>query len=403
MGDSGTTSVLYFGDQWDDLWRRRQQLALHVSRMPDVAAVLYVELPLTLTSLVRYAVGHADRDAVARWRRVLRHGTVFRHEGVTIVTPIVPFRLYSGAAASAWNARAAWPQVRRAWARVSKRAHVVVWAGHPYAGLFLDRTPRGLLCYDYTEDFTRFASFNPACRALFAKLDQRLVESADVVFTQTDAQLREKRVANPHAHPLPNAADIPRLLAGAGQSPPPEMAPLQRPIIGLVGSLSYRVDVDMLAYAAERRPTWSFVLIGAVEGADIRERLARFQNMHFLGPKPYVELGKYVPFFDVGLIPYKLLPEMGDPLKMYDYFAFGKPVVSTPFEAVKGLGDWLYLARSPDAFIMATERALREDNASAARRRREFALEQSWEQRARTAWDILRKRRCERSQATDGS
>ncbi|MEK7872386.1 MAG: hypothetical protein AAB502_00845 [Chloroflexota bacterium] len=287
MPDVGKLSVLYFGDQWDDLWRRRQQLALHLSRQPDIAAVVYVELPLPLTSLARYAAGRADRDAVARWRRVLRRGTVFRHERVTIVTPIVPFRLYSGAQASAWNARFAWPQVRRAWARASGGSRPIVWAGHPYAGLFLDKTPRGLLCYDYTEDFSTFRHLSPASRTLFGRLDRLLTARADVLFVQTQPHMTNKRAQNPNTFLLPNAADIARLVAASDGPEPPEMARIPRPRIGFTGSVGYRVDMDLLESLARKRPEWSFVLIGPVDDQRDQERLAANGNVYLLGRRPY--------------------------------------------------------------------------------------------------------------------
>lgn len=392
MGDSGTTSVLYFGDQWDDLWRRRQQLALHLSRQPDVAGVVYVELPLPLTSLARYAVGVADRDADARWRRVLRHGTVFRHEGVTIITPIVPFRLYSGAAASAWNARIAWPQLRRVWARASAGGPVLVWAGHPYAGLFLNKTPRRLLGYDYTEDFSTFEHLSPASKTLFGHLDRQLGASADVVFVQTVAHLQEKRQLNPNTYLLPNAADSNRLLADSDSPEPLELARIPRPRIGFTGSLSYRVDADLLETVARQRPDWSLVLIGPVSNGDLTARLSSFANVHFLGPKPYAELGRYLSRIDVGLVPYRILPEMGDPLKLYDYLAFGMPVVATPTLGIDQSDDRVLMGRDPEDFIARISEALGQRDPDLVQRRRQFARQQTWQARARTAWDVLSAR-----------
>lgn len=393
MPDVGKLSVLYFGDQWDDLWRRRQQLALHLSRQPDVAAVVYVELPLPLTSLARYAAGRADRDAVARWRRVLRRGTVFRYEGVTIVTPIVPFRLYSGALASAWNARFAWPQVRRAWVRGRPPgAKTIFWAGHPYAGLFLDRVPRALLCYDHTEDFSTFRHLSPACRTLFAELDRRLTARADTLFVQTQPHLTNKRARNPNTVLLPNAADIARLVAASGGPEPPEMARIPRPRIGFTGSVGYRVDMDLLESLARKRPEWSFVLIGPVDDQRDQERLAANGNVYLLGRRPYEELGRYLPWIDVGLIPYRILPEMGNPLKLYDYLAFGKPVVGTPILGLEEMGEWVALGQTPADLTAALERALSESDTGLQERRKAFARQQTWQARAQTAWDVLSAR-----------
>ncbi|MBI4308632.1 MAG: glycosyltransferase [Chloroflexi bacterium] len=383
-------ALIYFGDQWDDLWRRRQQLAFHFSRRPEVERVVYVELPLPLTSLARFVAGRADRDAAARWRRALRYGAVTMREGVAVVTPIVPFRLYSGARASAWNARIAWPQILRAVAPVhSAQANTIFWAGHPYAGLFLRRVSFSLLCYDYTEDLSTFAHLSPACRALFADLDQEITRKADLVFTQTQTHFLEKRKVNAHTHLVPNAADIQRLQAAAALSEPPEMARLPRPRIGYTGSIGYRVDADLLAFIAERKPEWSLVLIGPVDNEAVRARLKPFSNVYVLGYKPYADLGRYLSRIDVGLIPYRILPEMGNPLKLYDYLALGKPVVGTPTLGLDPLGEPVAIGRTPTEFVALIEHALAENDPGLVARRKEFASQRSWQARAEAAWNLV--------------
>ena len=51
--------ILFWGDYWDDMWRRKQQIAWGLSRLATVRHVVYVEQPLTLMSLLKTLVGRS--------------------------------------------------------------------------------------------------------------------------------------------------------------------------------------------------------------------------------------------------------------------------------------------------------------------------------------------------------
>ena len=62
--------IVYFADYWDDMWRRRQQLAWGLAKSDMVEQVVYIERPLPVTSYLKFLIGRADRDGMDRWRRV---------------------------------------------------------------------------------------------------------------------------------------------------------------------------------------------------------------------------------------------------------------------------------------------------------------------------------------------
>ena len=83
---------------------------------------------------------------------------------------------------------------------------------------------------------------------------------------------------------------------------------------------------DLVDAAAAALPEFTFVLIGAVNGA-----LPRSANVHSVGAVPYDELPAHLQFGDVGIVPYRrgTFNDASCPLKVYEYLAAGLPVVAT--------------------------------------------------------------------------
>jgi glycosyltransferase involved in cell wall biosynthesis len=143
---------------------------------------------------------------------------------------------------------------------------------------------------------------------------------------------------------------------------------------GAQGAL--RFDVELFCASARAIPEATFVLVGPADhmvASDIARR--DLGNVQMLGPRPHAELGSYVTAFDVGIVPYRVNDfNLGsDPIKVYEYLALGKPVVSVPLPAVEELGEIVSIAAGHDQFIAAIRDALLEDRPDMTARRRAVA------------------------------
>jgi glycosyltransferase involved in cell wall biosynthesis len=100
---------------------------------------------------------------------------------------------------------------------------------------------------------------------------------------------------------------------------------------GYLGHLTDKwFDWDLVFELAEDK-RFIIHLIGEGAPQNMLERANLFSNIIYYGYIPQPQLVKYVASFDVGLIPFKTnkLSESVDPLKVYEYLQFGRPVVST--------------------------------------------------------------------------
>ena len=114
-------------------------------------------------------------------------------------------------------------------------------------------------------------------------------------------------------------------------------------------------------------------------------------NVKWLGPRPYAALPRYLRRFDVATIPFAINPITisTSPLKLFEYFAAGKPVVTTPMPECAAFPE-VRIAADARAFADALDPA-RRDGADAAFRARVRAIARanSWDARVAEALGAL--------------
>jgi glycosyltransferase involved in cell wall biosynthesis len=81
-----------------------------------------------------------------------------------------------------------------------------------------------------------------------------------------------------------------------------------------------------------------------------------------------------------------------NPVKLKEYLALGKPVVSTPFPELRRTGSLCIEAVGAEAFAAAIDRALREDNETDREKRRAWAAQNTWDAKFRQVVELLKAR-----------
>jgi glycosyltransferase involved in cell wall biosynthesis len=155
-------------------------------------------------------------------------------------------------------------------------------------------------------------------------------------------------------------------------------------IVGYVGALDFWFDVEAVEKAARAHPNWKFLLIGRVEDKRIL-RLGRLPNIVFVGEVPHSELHKYMAMFRVALIPFLRndLTMGTNPIKLYEYFSYGLPVVGTALPEMEEFKALLYLYDQPGQFTAQLEKAVAEKDAFLRQSRIGIAHRESWNARVK--------------------
>lgn len=179
---------------------------------------------------------------------------------------------------------------------------------------------------------------------------------------------------------------------------PQDIASIQkegRPIIGFYGAFAGWFDYALLADLATGRMDLNFVLIGTKHDSSLEESgLLKVANVHYLGPKPYSELPNYLASFDVAILPFKVnrVTQSTSPIKLFEYFAGGKPVISTPLREVMQY-DAAFIGRDSREFSNWIDVALsRNKDLLFIAELKETARQNTWEERAEQILSAMEKK-----------
>lgn len=162
---------------------------------------------------------------------------------------------------------------------------------------------------------------------------------------------------------FPNGVDFQHFAAGSRELPE-EYRGLAGKKAVYVGAIEKWFDFELFNRTAEALPGVSFVVIGPKN--EFSRGLGVKPNVHFLGPKPFGELPKYLHNADVGLIPFDVknhrrLLDSVNPLKLYEYLACGLPVVATAWDELKRIGSPAFLCDDAEGFIAGIKTAISAD------------------------------------------
>ena len=157
---------------------------------------------------------------------------------------------------------------------------------------------------------------------------------------------------------IPQPVDITCLtqLNKNGTAEPAVLAGIPRPRLGYLGLVRWRLNKPILTSLLRAHPEWHFVSIGT-------EKEVALPNAHVMPWASPDELWSYVRGTDVGLMPYDSYLNFNlhcIPLKLFEYFALGIPVVSTPLINLWEYKDLIYFGDTADELAQAVAAALNE-------------------------------------------
>lgn len=226
------------------------------------------------------------------------------------------------------------------------------------------------------------------------RLEVQALVNADIVVALSPelsdrwAAMGAKPIVIPNGcWPLPDAA---------GRQPAKEVD-LPRPVAGLIGRLSDRIDFDVLEAIADSG--LSLLLIGPRDPRWEPERFRRLTSrpsVRYIGPVLSAEVPAHLAAIDVGITPYRnnAFNRASFPLKTLEYLSVGLPVVSTNLPTMQWLRADLEETVPPDLadqvlmFANCAQdwvsaiRAMAAGGRAAASHRIAFAQRHSWPRRA---------------------
>lgn len=388
MNDSAPSAlaghgIVYFGNDW---YAENRTSSHHVAiRLARRMPVLYVDSPGLRAPA---ASGRDLRRAVRKLLAAFRRPTPVADGLWHCTVPQLPFRRLPGV--DAFNRLFGRWAVRRA-LRLAGIRRRISWFVVPHPGVHAGRLGEDLVVYYCIDDYAAHPGVDTA---LIAGRDEALSRRADLLCVAPPALLEAKRALNPHTVFAPHGVDV-ALFAQAQEpaTPIPALArDLPRPVVGYIGSIHAWIDVPLIEWLATQRPQWTFLLVGHahVDVAGLRA----LPNVRLAGAQPYASLPQWSKAFDAAIIPYRLNRQVANanPLKLREYLAAGKAVVSVRNPEIEKFADVVRLVDGRDEFLAALDAAVRDDAPAAVAARMAAVADQTWDARVDAVLDAVAAR-----------
>jgi glycosyltransferase involved in cell wall biosynthesis len=206
----------------------------------------------------------------------------------------------------------------------------------------------------------------------------------------------EARGSADGVHLIENGVFFDVLRGGADKVVPRELQGLPHPIVAYVGRINKTVDLETLGNIARARPGWSVVVMGPKVGwtekyEETFRRLLSLPNFRYVEGRPASEIGAYLNAIDVGLISYANdgIKDFRFPLKMVEYFSFGKPVVSVDLSSIQRFVPLVRMVKTEAEWVPAIEEALASDSAERRAARIDAARSMDWSEKAREILGLI--------------
>jgi glycosyltransferase involved in cell wall biosynthesis len=376
FGLEGESIVCFAGEDW---WYHHPHSKNHLlRRYAQRNKVLFINsITMGLPSM-------SNPDFFLKIRRKLRsHIRWLRKapEGLWVMTPI-NFPLYGSRFGRWLNRFLLVVQLRMAMAFLRMK-HPILWVAIPSAADMVGRLGEKVVLYQISDKYD--ANEDSALSAeIIRAFDRKLKSKADVVMYSGRKLFQEAN--EPNRYYLEQAVDYDHF-AIPSKDPAPELMDIHGPILGYFGAMDYVMDTDLMAEVARRHPEWHWVMLG------IKSNLIKVSapNIHFLGPKPYKDLPRYICRFSACVLPWRetnAFTSYGSAIKVREYLATGKPVVISPlYEYLEAPGIRIY--RGVDEFVAKVEDALANDTAQKAAIRQAAVKGCTWDARAHQLSDLI--------------
>lgn len=264
---------------------------------------------------------------------------------------------------------------------------LISWSYDPLNPEFFDQWPHSFKVFDAVDNWAAHQSHLKRAEKLMENYCA-IGEKADVIFMVNEALLTLFPKTK-NAITIYNGVDN-NFFAEKSKIVPRELLEARRPIIGYIGILEARVDTDLLLDVINKNPDKTVAIIGGTLSRMPWQKktfnpkvLKKFKNVVWCGRVPYNEMNLFVHSFDVAIVPHKItaLTKSMDPMKIYEYLAAGKPVVTTSVVDHKKFKGLIYSAKNNTEFISMINEALTNDNDGARAKRQELARHFSWTNR----------------------
>lgn len=260
--------------------------------------------------------------------------------------------------------------IRKLSRKVDQSNAVLVNAFNPVFGMLTHKAWKVkksfYYCYDEIIGANWASKHGPTYETAYAK------KVDGIICTSAHLQAQKSKL-NPNCHLVPNGVNLDIFQ-------PINIEKTKSHSIGYVGAIDDRIDFSLLTALAEALPGYKIDMYGPVK----IEIPPLPINIRFQDSIPQEELPEKIDELSVCLIPFvkNQLTKAIYPLKINEYLAMGRPVVSTGFADLSDFEKLIGISQDKDDFISLVKKAIKYNSRLKSQKRIDFARKNSWNERS---------------------
>ncbi len=367
----------------DDYWNSNPHSRYHISKeFSKNSRILWVN-----------SIGHRFPSLKNRkgWlligRKIKSYFIFFRRpeSNFYVLSPLT-IPVFKGKLINKINAEFLWIQIVIA-AKLIGIKKEYYFVSSPSFGMIYSKLKNAFVIYYYSDLYTAFRELKH--KKEIEENDLRLIAISKLVYGASKKICENLLYKDVHIKYLPHAVNKNHFEKFNGTIPG-DIKNIPHPIIGYYGTITDSNDWEIIDYCSKERPSYQFVFIGK-KFISIPE-LEKRSNIHFVNKVPYELIPLYGKQFDVAIMFWVMRKwiQNSSPLKLLEYFALKKPVVSVDIPEVRErFGDLVYIAKDKKEFLSGIDKALSDENKSIIEKYNVILSEYSWEKVVNTIYDDI--------------
>lgn len=243
-----------------------------------------------------------------------------------------------------------------------------------YIGLFSEKR----VVYYCVDDFSQWPGLE---KNLVKEMETELIIKSDIHIATSQLLLEKIERFGKHAKLLTHGVDI-DFFSNTQTGEHKLLANIPKPRVGYFGLFDDRSDQELITKIATALPNVSFVITGDIETDT--SQIAKLPNIYFTGSIPYSELPAMAMGYDICMLPYKIneLTNAIQPLKIKEYLATGKPVISTAIKEAEKLVPLICASNSPEEWLEFIQARLENPTSLDLKERKTLIKNESWEKKS---------------------
>ena len=135
---------------------------------------------------------------------------------------------------------------------------------------------------------------------------------------------------------------------------------LSKPNVVYIGTIDEWFDIDNIVDYAKKNKKIKFYLIGPINPKMKKINKLNISNIIVYGPIEHKQVPSFIDDSTVMIMPFKIndIIKYVDPVKIYEYLYFKKPIVSSYWKELDQFNDLMYFYKNKDEFEKVLDKAL---------------------------------------------